>query len=153
MFGKKPDEITNLPPPIATRPVPPAPIASVTSPAVSTGTVSMISRDLTVIGNLFSHGRLLVDGEIQGDAHARQISVGEGAVVTGNVVADDVVIRGEVMGSVKGLKVTLQSGGKVDGDLHSQSLAIEHGAHFEGKARRPQDASELAPQLHLAKRS
>ena len=153
MFGKKPDsDVTvTLPPPIAAaRPMPPAPMVST---AISTGTVSMISRDLTVIGNLFSHGRLQVDGEIQGDAHARSIAVGEGAVVTGNVVADDVIIRGEVMGSVKGLKVTLQSGAEVDGDLHHQSLAIEHGAHFEGKSRRPQDASELAPQLHLGKRS
>jgi len=150
MFGKKPesDTITGPPPIASARPMP----AQMSSPYNANSAASVISQDLVVIGNLFSHGRLQVDGQIQGDAHARQIAIGEGAVVTGNVVADDVVVRGEVMGSVKGLKVTLQAGGKVDGDMHHQSLAIEHGAHFEGKSRRPQDVGELAPQLHLAKR-
>jgi cytoskeletal protein CcmA (bactofilin family) len=48
--------------------------------------------------------------------------------------ADDVVIRGRLIGSVKALRVTLQSNSHVEGDLTHQSLAIEQEAFFDGKS-------------------
>jgi cytoskeletal protein CcmA (bactofilin family) len=56
--------------------------------------------------------------------------LGENSSVEGNVAADDVVIRGRLIGSVKALRVTLQSNSHVQGDLTHQSLAIEQGALF-----------------------
>jgi cytoskeletal protein CcmA (bactofilin family) len=35
----------------------------------------------------------------------------------------------------------------VEGDIHHLSLAIEEGAQFDGRCRRPADASELAVDL------
>ena len=60
--------------------------------------------------------------------------LGENSNVEGNVVADDVVIRGHLIGSVKALRVTLPSNSHVEGDLTYQSLAIEQGAFFDGKS-------------------
>ena len=109
--------------------------------------LSYLGPDLTIVGNLESHGQVQIEGTITGDVHARQITVGSKALVTGNIVADDVSVAGVVNGSVRGLAVTLQSGSRVDGDMHYKSLAIEHGAHFEGQSRKPQDVAELAPKL------
>ena len=57
----------------------------------------------------------------------------------GSVIAEDVVVRGHVTGSIRGLRVTLQAQSHVEGDIFHQSLAIERGAYFEGKSRRSDD--------------
>ncbi|HRD74993.1 MAG TPA: polymer-forming cytoskeletal protein [Hyphomicrobiaceae bacterium] len=142
MFTKKPDRDT--PPPIdltkSAPPIPP-PITSAPRPASSrpSTTSSVIGPDLTVMGNIVSKGGVQIDGEIQGDLHAMNVVVGENARITGGIIADEVIVRGTVMGSIRGRSVSLQSSSKVEGDVYHQSLAIEQGAYFEGKSRRSED--------------
>jgi cytoskeletal protein CcmA (bactofilin family) len=100
---------------------------------------SIIGEDLTVIGNVSSKGEIQVDGEIQGDIDCSSLLLGDKAHVQGSVRAEDVVVRGKVIGSVRGLRVTLQAQSHVEGDIFHQSLAIEQGAYFEGKSRRSED--------------
>lgn len=100
---------------------------------------SIIGEDLTVTGNVISKGEIQIEGEIQGDIHCGSLVIGDKARITGGVVADDIVVRGRVNGSIRGLRVTLQSSSHVEGDIHHQSLAIEQGAYFEGKSRRTDD--------------
>ena len=114
---------------------------------------SFLGPDLTIVGDLESLSLIQVEGSIQGDVHARQIIIGSKAKVTGNVVADEVTVGGEVDGSVRGLTVTLLAGSRVDGEMHHKSLAIEHGAHFIGHSKRPQNVAELAPKIEKARRA
>jgi cytoskeletal protein CcmA (bactofilin family) len=100
---------------------------------------SIIGEDLTVTGNVASKGEIQVDGEIQGDIDCASLLLGDKSQVQGSVRAEDVVVRGKVIGSVRGLRVTLQSQSHVEGDIYHQSLAIEQGAYFEGKSRRSDD--------------
>lgn len=97
---------------------------------------SIIGEDLTVTGNVISKGEVQVDGEVQGDVHCASLIVGEKATITGGIVAEDVIVRGRVLGALRAQRVTLQSTSHVEGDIHHQSLAIEQGAFFEGKSRR-----------------
>jgi cytoskeletal protein CcmA (bactofilin family) len=117
----------------------------------ASSSVSQISADLTIIGNLVSQGEVQVDGEVQGDLHATVILVGENARVTGNVVANEVTVRGTVLGSVRGNRVLLQSTSKVEGDVFHQQLGIEQGAFFEGKSRRVENptAGVQRPEITL----
>jgi cytoskeletal protein CcmA (bactofilin family) len=110
---------------------------------------SIIGEDLTVTGNVLSKGEVQVDGQIQGDVHCSSLIVGEKAQITGGIVAEDVVVRGQVMGSIRGVRVTLQSSSHVEGDIFHQSLAIEQGAFFEGKSRRTEDPIASAPKIDL----
>lgn len=100
---------------------------------------SVIGEDLTVEGNIISKGEVQLEGEIKGDVHCTSLVIGDKALVEGGVVAEDVIVRGRVVGSVRGHRVTLQSSSHVDGDIFHQSLAIEQGAYFEGKSRRSDD--------------
>lgn len=102
-------------------------------------TVSIIGPDLVISGNLVSKGEVQIDGEVQGDTYATHIVVGEKARVTGGVIAEEIIVRGHVMGSVRGKRVMLQTTSHVEGDVHHHSLAIEQGAFFEGKSRRSED--------------
>jgi cytoskeletal protein CcmA (bactofilin family) len=97
---------------------------------------SIIGEDLTITGNVTSKGEIQVDGEIQGDIHCSSLLLGDKSHVKGGVVAEDIVVRGHLVGSIKGLRITLQAPSHVEGDIFHQSLAIEQGAYFEGKSRR-----------------
>jgi cytoskeletal protein CcmA (bactofilin family) len=100
---------------------------------------SVLSSDLTIVGNLKTSGDIQVEGTVEGDIRAHLLTVGEGATVKGEIVADDVVVNGRVVGRVRGLKVRLTSTARVEGDIIHKTIAIESGAHFEGSVQRQED--------------
>lgn len=108
--------------------------ASKTKPAAS-----VLSSDLTVVGNLKTTGDIQVEGVVEGDIRAHLLTVGESATIRGEIVADDIVINGRVIGRVRGLKVRLTSTARVEGDIIHKTIAIESGAHFEGSVQRQED--------------
>lgn len=100
---------------------------------------SIISSDLTIKGNVTTTGDVQVEGTIDGDIRAHLLTVGEGATVRGEVIADDVVVNGRVVGRLRGLKVRLTATARVEGDIIHKTIAIESGAHFEGTVQRQDD--------------
>lgn len=100
---------------------------------------SVLSTDLTITGNLRTTGDIQVEGTVEGDIRAHLLTIGEGATVKGEVVADDVVVNGRIVGRVRGLKVRLTSTARVEGDIIHKTIAIESGAHFEGSVQRQED--------------
>ena len=105
-------------------------------PSASKMVPSIIGEDLTIRGNITSKGELQVDGQIEGDIRCGLLLLGDKSKVTGGIAAEDVVVRGHVVGSIRGVRITLQAQSQVEGDIIHQSLAIEQGAYFEGKSRR-----------------
>lgn len=100
---------------------------------------SILSSDLQVNGNMETSGDVQVEGRVDGDIRAHLLTVGEGATVKGEIVADDVIVNGRVIGRVRGLKVRLTSTARVEGDVIHKTIAIESGAHFEGSVQRQDD--------------
>jgi cytoskeletal protein CcmA (bactofilin family) len=114
-------------------------------PSIEAGK-SVISKDLKIIGQslrIISRGTLQVDGEVEGDVGGAEIIIGEEGRVTGTVVAERVIVRGTISGVIRAMTVALQSSARVEGDIHHMSLVIEQGAEFDGRCRRPADATEL----------
>ncbi len=104
---------------------------------------SVVGCHLSIKGNLESKGEVHIDGAIEGDVNAVRIVVGQEARITGNLLADDVVVQGAVAGSIRGKKVTLEAASHVEGDIFHTTLAIERGAYFEGKSRRVEDPAAV----------
>ncbi len=100
---------------------------------------SVLSSDLTIKGNLKTAGDIQIEGTVEGDIRAHLLTVGEGATVKGECMADDVVVNGRIIGRVRGLKVRLTSTARVEGDIIHKTIAIESGAHFEGSVQRQED--------------
>jgi len=100
---------------------------------------SILSADLHIKGNLKTSGDIQIEGQVEGDIRAHLLTVGEGATVKGELVADDVVINGRIIGRVRGLKVRLTATARVEGDIIHKTIAIESGAHFEGSVQRQDD--------------
>ena len=90
-------------------------------------------------GNLKTTGDVQILGTVEGDIRAHLLTIGEGSTVKGEVIADDVVVNGNVIGRVRGLKVRLSSSARVEGDIIHKTIAIESGAHFEGSVQRQED--------------
>ena len=131
---------------------PPAapPVAARAGAARGNGSASLIGADLSITGNLESKGEVQIEGEIQGDVHARRIVIGERARIIGALIAEEVVVRGSVQGSIRGNAVTFQSSSRIEGDVFHKSLAIEQGAYFEGKSRRSEDPMSLQRTANVA---
>ena len=137
MSGDSPQRISDRP--SDTSPFGERPAGYVKSTSPSKLVPSIIGEDLTITGNVSSKGEIQVDGEIQGDVQCGSLLLGDKSQINGSVLAEDVVVRGRVLGSIRGLRVTLQAQSHVEGDIYHQSLAIEQGAYFEGKSRRTDD--------------
>src|SRR6056297_807941 len=100
---------------------------------------STLSADLHITGNLKTSGDINIEGTVDGDIRAHLLTIGDGATVNGECIADDVVVHGRVVGTVRGLKVRLTSTARVEGDIIHKTIAIESGAHFEGSVQRQDD--------------
>src|ERR1700730_1311208 len=102
-------------------------------------TRSVIDPGLKITGNLEGEGELQIDGHICGDIRCAHVVVGKGATVSGNITADEVVVRGKVEGVIRGNRVILQEGAQVHCEIFHKRLTIEEGALFEGNIRMRND--------------
>jgi len=100
------------------------------------GVPSIISADLTIVGNLKSSGDIQIDGTVEGDIDSRTLTVGEGATVKGSITAETVRVSGNIVGQVKANAVSLAKTAKVNGDITHETLTMEAGAFLEGGVRR-----------------
>jgi len=100
---------------------------------------SIISNDMLVAGALTAGGDIQVDGKVQGDITSGSLTIGEKAVVEGEILAEEVIVRGKIIGSIRARKVQLCSTCHVEGDIYHQALAVETGAYFEGNCRHSDD--------------
>lgn len=111
-----------------------------------------LGPDAEVNGKLSFEGPTRIEGKLRGQVRAGDLLViGEQAVVEATVIAQKLVILGEVRGQVEGAsRVQICRGGRLFGDLETRSLVIEEGGHFEGQSRMeaaPAVAASLAGPL------
>ncbi|HKD46142.1 MAG TPA: polymer-forming cytoskeletal protein, partial [Rhizomicrobium sp.] len=96
---------------------------------------SIISADLTVTGALNSAGDVQIDGIVEGDVRSQGLVIGERAEIHGEVWAEDVTVRGKVIGRIRARKILLTATSHVEGDILHEAFAVETGAFFEGNCR------------------
>ena len=106
------------------------PTSSFRTPVVA----SLVAGDVTIRGDVLSDGDMHLDGAIEGDLKVARLVIGETGSVTGHVSADTVEVRGRVAGAISARQVRLYATARVDGDITHAELAIEAGAHFEGRS-------------------
>jgi cytoskeletal protein CcmA (bactofilin family) len=128
MFSSKGKETTFVPAPNAQAPTPKRPSRPGAAP-------SIVSADLTVTGSFSTSGDIQIEGIVEGDVRSAGLVVGEKAEVHGEIWAEDVTIRGKVIGRIHARKVLLAATSHVEGDILHEAFAVEAGAFFEGSCR------------------
>jgi cytoskeletal protein CcmA (bactofilin family) len=108
---------------------------------------SVISEDLTIQGNLVSEGEVHIDGTVQGDVKVARLTLGETGLIEGSVTAETVEIRGKVVGPITAKLVRLFASSHIEGDITHEQLAMENGAHFQGRSLKLQRPAASTPQL------
>ena len=108
---------------------------------------SIICAGLVLRGALESSGDIQFDGVMEGDVFCVRLTVGDAAVIQGDVVADEVTVRGRIQGRVRARSVHLFSGSSIEGDIHYTTLTIESGVQLGGHFRQLNDlpVQELVP--------
>jgi cytoskeletal protein CcmA (bactofilin family) len=125
--------------------VQPMPRAPVTSPAAPE--VSSISAGLSIIGKIVGHGAVTIFGHVEGELRASTVVIAEGALMEGEIVAEELTIGGQVKGTLHANRVKLDSTAVVEGDIFHRTLAIEENARFEGTSRRSENKIDTPPRV------
>jgi cytoskeletal protein CcmA (bactofilin family) len=103
---------------------------------------TVIGNGLKIVGNVTAEGLVEVNGQIEGDLHCTSLIVSPSAQVVGSITAERVVVSGRVEGPIQGGDVVLKPRAHVVGDIHHQSLTIEKGAYFDGRAAQAHGSNE-----------
>lgn len=114
---------------------------------------TIISSDLTIIGNVVSKGQVTLDGTIQGDMHCASLVVGENGEIDGGIIANEVVVHGRVTGAIRGDRVMLQKTAHVEGDIFHQEIGIEMGTIFDGTLKRTDKPTSMVQKPQISKPS
>jgi cytoskeletal protein CcmA (bactofilin family) len=103
----------------------------------TTGTTSLLSKEIKIEGDIQGNEDFQVDGELKGSINlAGSIYVGPTGIVEADVEADNVVIQGQITGNVMARKqLQIQATGKLLGDCTATSIDIKEGALFEGRSK------------------
>lgn len=111
---------------------------------------SVIGPDLAIVGQkitLVCQSALVIAGEVSGDVHGDEVTVGETGKVTGTVSGRNLSIHGEINGSLRGETVALYATARINGDIIQKNLVIAEGAQFDGRVRTAKDPSDWQPVL------
>lgn len=123
-----------------------APVLSNSTPAAQpqrasnsfnmTSSKNVLSNDVEIKGSIkFSHD-LIIDGKIEGEVVSDgSLTVGENALIKGEVKTRSVIIFGKVEGNITVQeRCELKSNAILVGDISAGTLSIEEGATFMGQS-------------------
>ena len=123
--------------PPAPTPISAEPVVSQTAPirtADAAARESVIASDLTIEGKIEGSGHVRIAGKFKGDIKVQgNLSIDQGAKVSGGVSANKVTLAGELDGNIASAKqVELLSSGAINGDLKAGSLTVAAGSRIRG---------------------
>src|SRR5436309_4160478 len=96
---------------------------------------NVLNSDVEIKGNLKFAGELTFEGKLEGEINSEgTLNLGDSAIITGNINANSVVVRGKVTGNVSAKeKIELKAKTELFGDVRSAKLVMEEGVTFVGK--------------------
>lgn len=99
--------------------------------------LSIIGAGMRVVGDINADGVVKIEGTVVGTVRAgRQVLVGKGGEVEGDVISREAIIGGEVRGSVRAdERVEIQATSVIHGDIAAKRLLVQEGGEINGVVR------------------
>jgi cytoskeletal protein CcmA (bactofilin family) len=99
------------------------------------GSKNVLGSDVEIKGEIRFAGEMTLDGKLEGEVRGEgTLNLGESSVVTGNVEAQTVIVRGKVNGNIVSReKLELKAKTELFGDIRAAKLSIEEGVTFVGR--------------------
>jgi cytoskeletal protein CcmA (bactofilin family) len=97
---------------------------------------SLIAADVTIEGKIEGAGHVRIAGRFKGDVNVQgNVTIEQGAHVTGQIAAATVMVSGEVHGNVvASSRVELLETGAINGDVKAAVLTVAAGSRMRGNA-------------------
>ena len=126
MFGRK---RTEEPVPVVEKPVEPK------APSFVPSRVTTIGKGVTLIGDFITSDTLEIKGTLKGDIVSEsKIHIAEGGFLNGDAKASDVLVDGEIDGTLIISNVAeISDTGSLKGALDVKTLITNPGSHFDGR--------------------
>ena len=104
--------------------------------AVGNAKESLIAADVTIEGKIEGAGHVRIAGRFKGDVNVQgNVTIEQGAHVTGQIAAATVMVSGEVHGNIQASsRVELLETGVINGDVKAAVLTVAAGSRMRGNA-------------------
>ncbi len=99
------------------------------------GGVTVIDRDVTLVGEIVSEENIRLRGRIEGNVvTSRSVVIEPNASVRGDITAENLILEGSVEGKVVvARKFELRPTGRMRGDIRASVVAIAEEGFLQGK--------------------
>lgn len=98
---------------------------------------TIIDASDSCTGTIVGQGIVRIDGKFEGKIETKEmVIVGASGRLKADVEADEIIVGGTIVGNIKARqKTTIESGGRVEGEIQTRAIRIQAGAFFEGNCK------------------
>lgn len=113
----------------------------------------IISKGTKIQGDIIDGDVIQIDGKIEGNITCRELIVGVGGQVTGDVIAHGVELYGELNGSIQVENLFIAGKAKFTGDSVYKTIAIEPGAELIGKCSKTHETDVNVEKIEIVRKT
>ena len=108
--------------------------------------ISIIGPGMKLVEDCETDGTIRIEGVVEGSVKAgKAVVVGKDGKVKGDIITQDAVISGTVVGTVSAeSRLELQATARIDGEIRARRMQLEEGAILNGTVQMV--AANTAPQ-------
>lgn len=104
-----------------------------------------IPSNTVIRGDLSHPGTVVIAGTVLGNVSCRHLTINEKAQIKGDVTTQELIIDGELFGTVAAPRIMFRPTSRVEGPVYCNWFKLEQGAYFEGRMRRMDPTKPLDP--------
>ena len=97
------------------------------------GLPSIVSKDMTITGNIASPGTIQVEGTVVGDIECYELTLSETGEIRGQIKCEIAQIHGTVNGELQVTNLSIAASATITGDIVHENVSIEAHARVEGQ--------------------
>ena len=96
---------------------------------------TILGREVVHVGVIEGRNNYVVHGRVEGNCDLDGVLlIGPDCLWVGNIMADTVIVKGRVEGSVRAhFKIEVRPSARINGDLSSPLIAVAEGAVLQGR--------------------
>jgi cytoskeletal protein CcmA (bactofilin family) len=112
-----------------------------------------LDQSAKVNGKLFFDGAARIDGQVEGEISAKDLTIGETAQITAVITAASVIIAGNVKGEIKASqRLEIRPTARISGEISTPKLAMHEGAVFDGRCTMQPDGARENREISALRR-
>lgn len=103
--------------------------------AVMANATNVLASGIEITGSIKFSNDMIIDGKVDGQiaSDKGKVTIGENALIKGDVKAGEVKLYGRVEGTINSERCELKKNSRLEGDIKTKMLSMEEGAVLSGR--------------------